>query len=161
MMKKRLLTLTFVILTIALLSSQISCSTSRTGNPEPDLNNVSQNQNPPATEPIQTSPKSTFAQEIAAYGKPVMVDFGSTSCVPCKMMVPVLDELKANYAKGLETIFVHVNEDPDKTQEFAIKMIPTQIFFDATGKELERHTGFISTEDILKTFKKYDIVLTK
>ena len=160
-MKKRFLTLAFVILTITLLSSQISCSTSRTGIQEPDNNNIVQNQTPAASEPTQISPKATFAQEIAAYGKPVMVDFGSTSCIPCKMMVPVLEELKTKYPSQLKTIFVHVNEDPDKTQEFGIRTIPTQIFFDATGKQLELHVGFISTQDILSTFKKYDIVITK
>jgi thioredoxin 1 len=77
------------------------------------------------------------------------------------MMVPVLEELETKYANQLKTIFVHVNEDQDKTQEFAIKMIPTQIFFDTNGKELERHTGFISTEDILATYKKYNITITK
>lgn len=144
-MKKRILTLALLMFTITMLSIQTSCSSPRSGKPDP----------------IPTQPKVTFAEEIANYGKPVMVDFGSTSCVPCKMMVPVLEELETKYAKQLKTIFVHVNEDQDKTQEFAIKMIPTQIFFDATGKELERHTGFISTQDILSTFKKYNITITE
>ena len=97
--------------------------------------------------------KATFAQYIKGRHKPVLVDFGSTSCVPCKMMVPVLEELKTKYSSNLETIFIHVNEDPDKVKEFSINIIPTQVFFDATGTEISRHTGFISTADILATFQ--------
>ena len=90
-----------------------------------------------------------------------MVDFSMESCVPCKMMVPILEDLESNYTQDVKIIFVHVAKEQDKTREFGIQMIPTQVFFDATGKELERHSGFISKEDILATFEKYGIVITK
>ena len=138
------ITLLFVMVTfVVFLGSHISCNTSKT-----------------ASSNHQDPTKGPFAEEIAAYGKPVMVDFGSTSCVPCKMMVPVLEELETKYSNQLKTIFVHVNEEPDKTREFGIRTIPTQIFFDATGKQLDLHVGFISTEDILATFEKYGIAIT-
>ena len=90
-----------------------------------------------------------------------MVDFGMESCVPCKMMVPILEELETNYSQDVKIIFVHVANEQAKTREFGIQMIPTQVFFDAAGKELERHTGFMSKEDILATFKKHGIIITK
>jgi len=105
--------------------------------------------------------KAAFAKYIKTLQKPAMVDFGSTSCVPCKMMVPVLEELKVKYSNDLETIFVHVNEDPEKVKEFSIKTIPTQIFFDTKGKEISRHVGFISTADILATFASNGIIIKK
>jgi thiol-disulfide isomerase/thioredoxin len=101
--------------------------------------------------------KATFAQYIKGLHKPVLVDFGSTSCVPCKMMIPVLEELKNKYSTNLETIIININEDPKKTQEYKIKTIPTQIFFDAKGIEITRHFGFISTADILATFQSNQI----
>jgi thioredoxin 1 len=105
--------------------------------------------------------KATFAQYIKTLRKPVIVDFGSTSCVPCKMMVPVLEELKIKYSQDLETIFIHVNEDPEKVKEFKINTIPTQVFFDAKGNEISRHIGFISTADILSTFASQGITIKK
>jgi thioredoxin 1 len=45
-------------------------------------------------------------------------------------------------------------KNPEEAEKYNIKSIPTQIFFDANGKEISRHTGFISEEDILKVFEK-------
>lgn len=101
--------------------------------------------------------KATFTQYIKGRHKPVLVDFGSTTCVPCKMMIPVLEELKTKYTTNLETIFINVIEDQEKTKEFNIKTIPTQVFFDNKGNEISRHIGFISTADILETFKSSGI----
>jgi thioredoxin 1 len=172
-MKKMFLTLFTVILALAFLTQQISCSSTSSENLT-DNNPISTPTETPAssttdtevvgTEPPttnQTPSSGTFAEEIAAYGKPVMVDFGMESCVPCKMMVPVLEELESKYPQDVKIIFVHVGKEQGKTKEFGIQMIPTQVFFDATGKELERHTGFISKEDILATFQKYGITITK
>lgn len=141
---KRISLLFVMVVFVVFLGSHISCNTSKT---------TSSNHQEPT--------KGPFAMEIASYGKPVLVDFGSNSCIPCKMMVPVLEELETNYANQLKTIFVQVNEEPEKIREFGIRTIPTQIFFDATGKQIELHVGFISTEDILATFEKYGIIITK
>jgi thioredoxin 1 len=160
MMIKRFSVLLVVIVFIALLGLEMSCSTSTTPKPNSNItvnNPPTQNQPPTIPEP-QTG---TFAQEIAAYGKPVMVDFGLETCIPCKMMIPVMEELKTKYPQDLKTIFIQVQQEPAKTKEFSIRTIPTQIFFDATGKQIELHVGFISTEDILATFKKYNIEISK
>lgn len=94
---------------------------------------------------------------IKSLGKPVIIDFGSTGCIPCKMMEPILQELSKNYSDKFETIFVNVAKDTKGTQEFGINVIPTQIFFDADGNELYRHIGFFSKEEILNTFESYGI----
>lgn len=80
---------------------------------------------------------------------PKLLDLGSKECIPCKKMSPILDELKADYAEKFETVFVDVWEDGTLATKHGVQAIPTQIFFDADGKELERHTGFMSKEDIL------------
>lgn len=116
---------------------------------------------PPIDKPSSTEPEKPSTQSLSDYiknlSKPVIVDFGSTSCIPCKMMEPILEELKLNYSNKFETIFVNVTKDIETTREFGINVIPTQIFFDATGKEFYRHIGFFSKEEILNTFKSYGI----
>ncbi len=81
---------------------------------------------------------------------PRLLDLGAGKCVPCKMMTPILDELKETYAGQLAVDVIDVWEDQAAGQQYGIRMIPTQIFFDAQGNELFRHEGFISKEDILK-----------
>lgn len=72
-------------------------------------------------------------------------------------MTPVLEELKKEYAGRLQVDFFDVWQDPDAGKKYAMKMIPTQIFFDAAGKELFRHEGFISRDDILAKWKELGV----
>jgi thioredoxin 1 len=90
---------------------------------------------------------------------PRLVDLGAGTCIPCKMMVPVLDELKKEYAGRLSVEFYDVREDPSVGAKYGIRVIPTQIFYDAAGKELFRHEGFIAKEDILAKFKECGVDL--
>ena len=91
--------------------------------------------------------------------RPKLVDLGAGKCVPCKMMAPLLEELKAEYKDRLEVAFIDVWKKPDEAKKYGIKIIPTQIFYDASGKELFRHEGFFSKEDILAKWKALGIEL--
>jgi thioredoxin 1 len=85
-----------------------------------------------------------------ANGKlPKLLDLGAGKCIPCKMMFPVLDDLKKEYAGRLNVEFIDVWKNPDAGKQYGIEVIPTQIFYDAEGKELFRHVGFFAKEDIL------------
>ena len=95
----------------------------------------------------------------SAVGLPQLVDLGSTTCIPCKMMAPILDELKAQYAGRMDVRFVDAGANPDAAKPFGIKLIPTQVFLDASGKELWRHEGFISKDDILAKWKELGVDL--
>lgn len=86
---------------------------------------------------------------------PKLVDLGAKKCIPCKMMAPILDELKAEYKGKMDVVFIDVWQQPDEGKKYSIRMIPTQIFYASDGKELFRHQGFFSKEDILATWKKY------
>ncbi|OPY78863.1 MAG: Thioredoxin [Syntrophorhabdus sp. PtaU1.Bin153] len=92
-------------------------------------------------------------------GLPRIVDVGSERCIPCRMMKPVLEELKKEYAGVLIVEFVDVWENPRANEQYRIRGIPTQIFYNANGKELKRHIGFISKEEILAEFQKSGISL--
>jgi len=90
---------------------------------------------------------------------PKLLDLGATKCVPCKMMVPVLDELAKDYKGQLDVQFIDVWKDPDSAKKYKVQSIPTQIFFDAKGKEIFRHVGFFPKEDIVKAFKDHGVKL--
>lgn len=92
---------------------------------------------------------------------PKLLDLGATKCIPCKMMAPILEELKKEYKGRLTVEFIDVWEKKDAARKYGIKSIPTQIFFDAKRKEFFRHTGFFPKDDILKTFKEHGIDLRK
>ncbi len=88
-----------------------------------------------------------------AAGLPRLVDLGADKCIPCRMMAPVLEELSAEYAGTMEVEFIDVWKERDKGAKYGVRMIPTQIFYDPSGKELLRHSGFIGKEDILTTWR--------
>jgi thioredoxin 1 len=97
------------------------------------------------------------SEPASAAGLPRMVDLGAKKCIPCKMMAPILEDLIENYAESFQTEFIDVWEHPQEAQSYGIETIPTQIFYDAAGKEQFRHVGFISKEDILATWKKLGV----
>jgi thioredoxin 1 len=83
-------------------------------------------------------------------GKPSLVDFGSTGCVPCDMLAPILETLRKKYEGKVNVIFIHVGQEPILSGRYGIQAIPVQIFFDKTGKEVFRHVGFFPQEQIEK-----------
>jgi thioredoxin 1 len=92
---------------------------------------------------------------------PRLVDLGAGTCIPCKMMAPILEELKTEYAGQLNVEFLDVRQDPNVVSEYYIRVIPTQIFYDASGQERFRHEGFMSKQDILAKWKELGVDLTK
>lgn len=86
---------------------------------------------------------------------PKLVDLGASKCIPCKKMAPILDELKTQYKGVFDVEFIDVwqKENSRKAAKYSIESIPTQVFLDDKGKELARHVGFISKEEILDQWK--------
>lgn len=85
---------------------------------------------------------------------PKLVDLGSTTCIPCKQMEPILAELKAELAGKIDVEFINVTEHPELAEAYKIQVIPTQVFLDAKGKELFRHKGFYPKEAILAKWRE-------
>jgi thioredoxin 1 len=92
-------------------------------------------------------------------GLPRLVDLGAGKCIPCKKMAPILEDLKKEYAGRMEVEFIDVWKNPDAGKAYGVEMIPTQIFYDASGKELDRHTGFFGRKDILAKWKELGVNL--
>lgn len=104
---------------------------------------------------VEPLPETNGTQSSKAL--PRLVDLGAGKCIPCKMMAPILEELKKEYARVFNVEFVDVWINPDAAQQYGIRIIPTQIFFDESGNELFRHEGFFSKEDILTKWKELGV----
>lgn len=106
-----------------------------------------------------TNATVSVSQPSKTVALPKLVDLGATKCIPCKMMAPILEELKNSYTGKLEVVFIDVWENAQEGEKYGIKMIPTQIFYDSAGKELFRHEGFFAKEDILAKWKEFGVEL--
>lgn len=85
---------------------------------------------------------------VPVKGMVTMVDLGAKTCIPCKMMAPILVELEKEYRGKAAVVFIDVREDYDAARKFGIRVIPTQIFYDKTGREVSRHEGFMDKKSI-------------
>ena len=111
----------------------------------------------PAADAGVAQPGETAGAPAAAL--PRLLDLGADKCVPCKMMAPILDELKQDYAGVMTVEFIDVWKTPAAAQSYGIRVIPTQIFFSADGTELFRHEGYYSREDILARWRELGVAL--
>jgi thioredoxin 1 len=90
-------------------------------------------------------------------GRVTMIDLGATECVPCKMMAPILEELKKEYDGKADIIFIDVWKAPEQGKKFGVRAIPTQIFFDTEGKEVYRHIGFMDKKRIVEILSQMGV----
>ena len=108
---------------------------------------------------IKQSRRTPTAEFAAAtvQGLPRLVDLGADKCIPCKMMAPILEDLKKTCVGKLDVEFIDVWKNQGAGEQYGIRVIPTQIFFSADGKEVFRHEGFFSKEDILAKWKEFGV----
>jgi len=90
-------------------------------------------------------------------GKPTLAEFGRGVCVPCKAMKPILEELSVEYKGRLNVVIVEIDDHLNLTRQYEIMVIPTQIFFNSSGKEVFRHIGFYAKDDIIAQLKEMGI----
>lgn len=86
-----------------------------------------------------------------------LVDLWSNYCLPCKMMASIMTNVEKNYKDKAAVANIDIDKYPDQIKRFGIKVIPTQIFFDAKGKEVYRHEGFMSEKEIVAQLKKMGV----
>jgi len=131
MKKENILLLTLLILTILALPYQATFS-------EPSVDR-------------------RFPKEIAQVPLPKLLDFGRGKCIPCKAMAPILKELSEEYKDRIIIKIIEIDQEPGLTTANRIRLIPTQIFFDAKNQEVSRHEGFMGKDEIKKVFQKMGI----
>ena len=107
-----------------------------------------------ASGPSASPVRSPVASATTSKPLPRMLDLGRGTCIPCKMMMPVLEELKTSLAGKLDVHYIDISKNPEAAQRWEIRMIPTQILIDEEGNELTRHTGFFPRVDIIAEWKR-------
>jgi len=112
---------------------------------------------PPADEVLPSDITKIPLDRVLGKGKPTLAEFGWRTCIPCKAMKPILEELAVEYKDEVNVIIVEVYDHEDLSRRYGIRGIPTQIFFDKDGKEVARHAGYIAKEDILTLFSKIGV----
>ncbi|WP_136526746.1 thioredoxin family protein [Geomonas ferrireducens] len=100
-------------------------------------------------------PSATDAAVASALrsGKPTVIDLGARTCIPCRKMAPILENLAAEYRGKASVLFIDVNENQAAAEKFRVQMIPTQVFFDKNGKEIKRHIGSMEKTEMVRDLK--------
>jgi len=108
-----------------------------------------------------TENSSRVQAQVAAEDQhlPKVIDLGRGSCIPCKKMAPILAELKAEYVGRVIVEVIDVGEPGGRelAMKYRIRLIPTQIFFDADGNEVWRHQGFLPKEKIIEKLREMGV----
>ncbi len=99
---------------------------------------------------------------VLGKAKVTFVELGSTWCTPCKLMQPVMRSLEKRYGEQLRVIFYNVStpEEQRYAKQYGIRIIPTQVFLDESGKEFFRHEGFFPETEIDKLLKPHAMTPT-
>jgi thioredoxin 1 len=87
--------------------------------------------------------------------KVTFIELGSVKCIPCQKMQPVMKSIEEKYPTQVKVVFYDVwtPEGKPYSEKYKIKLIPTQVFLDETGKEFFRHEGFFEESEIIKILK--------
>jgi len=96
-------------------------------------------------------------ENLPVKGMVTMIDLGAKKCIPCKMMAPILEKMEKVYKGKAVIAFIDVWEHREPIYRFGIRAIPTQIFFDKTGKEVYRHEGFLAEKEIVAILEKMGV----
>ena len=109
------------------------------------------------TENLTSAPATAPASQPAAKKLPRVVDLGADKCKACKDLAPILKELRKEYEGRVTVDFIDVWKDPKAGDPYKIRVIPTQIFYNADGKEVWRHEGFLPKADFIKKFAELGV----
>jgi len=98
----------------------------------------------------KSTPSIKDSTSVTVQSLITFIELGSVNCIPCKAMQPVMKSVEEKYGSQIKIIFYDVwkKEQAHYAQEYKIRVIPTQIFFDSQGKELMRHEGFLPEKEI-------------
>lgn len=99
--------------------------------------------------PAATSPGVKLVQNAVASGLPTIVEFGAVGCASCREMKIVLDSVVRRTQGRANVLNIDISKDMDAADVYRIQLIPTQVFFDARGNEIERHMGILTEAEVI------------
>jgi len=85
--------------------------------------------------------------ELINQDVPVLVDFKADWCQPCKMMAPILKQVKQNFKDQIKIIKIDIDQNPSIAQKYAVRGVPTLILF-KQGVSVWRQSGVLQTNQI-------------
>jgi len=109
-----------------------------------------------AKAPESTNTREDFSKALKS-GRPVLVDFGSNSCIPCRQLRPILQEIRKEQAGKMEVLVIDIYKYQDLANEYRIQVIPTIILFDSNAKEVFRNQGFMPKAAIMEQTRKVGV----
>lgn len=138
MMKYRLLPATVLLILSALISTPLQAKVA---------------EDPKSSKPkVVSLSASNYSNEVK--NGLVFVDFWAAWCGPCRKMAPILDQLSAEYKDSLKVGKVNVDNYKKFSIDMGIQALPTIVVY-KDGKEMERITGVVSKDDLVKVVEKY------
>ena len=106
------------------------------------------------SEHVKEVSDKSFESDVLKSDRPVLVDFWAQWCAPCRMLAPTVEAVAEKYAESATVVKLNVDDNPEVSQRYGIKGIPTLILF-KNGKEEERVVGATSKEAIARMIDKH------
>jgi thioredoxin 1 len=97
--------------------------------------------------------KADFADKVLKADKPVLVEFYSDSCIPCKQLSPVLGDIEDDFEDTLSVYKVNTGYEDEIVEQYEIMSTPTLILFKG-GEEAGRRTGFVKKDELVGWFEE-------
>lgn len=97
---------------------------------------------------------ATKFNELIQSEKPVLVDFTATWCGPCKMMAPILQQVKDQLKDEVTIVKIDIDRNPEITQHFSIQGVPTLMIF-RDGDLKWRQSGVIPANNLVQLLHQY------
>jgi thioredoxin len=99
-----------------------------------------------------------WSESAAPQRRPALYEFGVKTCPFCIQMQKIITELKASHGDKVEFRLVYADEEKDLFRQYRIVIVPTQVFLDASGKEVDRHVGVLTKDEVLKKIKALSLI---
>jgi thioredoxin 1 len=102
-----------------------------------------------ADTPASASPGVKLVQNATASGLPTVAEFGAATCTSCKEMKIVLDRVASRTQGKARVLIIDISKDWEAANAYRIQLMPTQVFFDASGREIGRHIGKLTETEVI------------
>lgn len=112
-----------------------------------------ENREPRTENRKSTRMKSNF-KEIINSETPVLVDFFADWCGPCKMLAPILKQVKDELGDGVKIVKIDVDKNQPLAAQFQVRGVPTMMLF-KNGKQLWRQSGVLQKNELVSIINQH------
>ena len=98
---------------------------------------------------VPPSPGVKLVQNATTSGLPTVAEFGAATCASCRDMKTVLDSVARRTGGRAHVLIIDIRKDYEAAQAFRIQMMPTQVFFGPDGREIWRHIGKLTEDEVI------------